>query len=480
MSAARLEGTLGDVGAVTAVYLLVTLGTLAAHRLPRGTAVALYGLSLMLDGIFLAWASYVTGGAGSPARYLILLHLMTVVLLASYRTGMKLALWHSLLLVVVFYAQDGGLLRPLDADPVPLGIGTPTQQLVAFSAAFWFVALAAASFAAINERELRRRRYDLEALAAMATRMEEVTDPASVAGALVDGVVETLGFERVVLVGQSDGRTLEVLAARGRADESQTCTSLRPKSVLREVLAGRQTRLIKKLDPHTDTWLDQTVPGARNLIIVPLSTEAHAIGALIVEHDERRGSRVERRVVATVERFASYGAVALRNAWLLDEVQRVAATDGLTGLANRLRFQETLNQEIERAARADEPLALAMIDLDNFKTLNDTRGHQAGDDALRLAAAAISEGCRSFDTAGRYGGEEFAVILPRTDGDDALAVAERLRALVAGRAAVTASIGVAVFPQDGGSPDALIGAADVAMYESKRAGRNRVTLALTR
>ncbi len=243
--------------------------------------------------------------------------------------------------------------------------------------------------------------------------------------------------------------------------------------------SSAQTGLYRQLDPGADEWLAGVLPNAHNVVIVPLSTERQAIGALIVEHDERRGSRVERRVVATVERFASYGAVALRNAWLLDEVQRVAVTDGLTGLANRMRFQETLQNELDRAARAGESLALAMLDLDRFKALNDTYGHQAGDRALRLAADAIAESCRSWDTPGRYGGEEFAVILPRTGADDAQGIAERFRAAIADRAGVTVSIGVAVYPLDGGTPDALIGAADVALYESKRGGRDRVTLAAT-
>ena len=477
LSADRLDGTLGGVALVTAAYVVLTIATLAARWLPRGGTVALFGLTLMLDGVYLAWASYVTGGAGSPARYLILLHLMTVALLASYRTGMKLALWHSLLLIVVYQAQQGGLLRPLEDDPVPLGIATPFQQLIAFSAAFWFVALAAATFSAINERELRRRRYDLEALAVMAARMEEARDPGPIAEALLDGVVETFGFERAVLVGEPDGKTLTVLATRGPAHATGRCAKLEPRSVLREALLERRTRLVKQLDPGADTWLAALLPAARNLIMVPLSTEGIAIGALVVEHDQRRGSRVERRIVTTVERFASYGAVALRNAWLLDEVRRVAVTDPLTGLANRLRFQEALDTEIERAARSRGNLALAMLDLDKFKALNDSRGHQAGDEALRQAAAAIADTCRSYDTAARYGGEEFAVILPGSDPDDALAIAERLRVAVAERSGVTVSVGIGVFPLDAASSDALVAAADTALYASKRNGRDQVTLA---
>ena len=108
-----------------------------------------------------------------------------------------------------------------------------------------------------------------------------------------------------------------------------------------------------------------------------------------------------------------------------EQVQRLAATDGLTKIANRRTFESTLEREVARATRSAEHLSLVMIDIDHFKRLNDEHGHQAGDEVLRNVAAALSCECRDFDTAARYGGEEFAVVLPGCGPDEARLIAER-------------------------------------------------------
>src|SRR5205807_1445522 len=141
-------------------------------------------------------------------------------------------------------------------------------------------------------------------------------------------------------------------------------------------------------------------------------------------------SRIERRVVSMVERFISHGALALRNAWLLEQVRLMATVDGLTGLANRSSFDEALEHELARAARQGDDVGLLMLDLDYFKRLNDRHGHRAGDDVLRRVAELLRLGCREFDTAARYGGEEFAIVLPRTPPQEATVVAERLRDMI--------------------------------------------------
>jgi two-component system cell cycle response regulator len=222
------------------------------------------------------------------------------------------------------------------------------------------------------------------------------------------------------------------------------------------------------------------LPGARNLAVVPMVAENQAIGAVVAEHSLRSGSRIERRVVGMLERFASHGALALHGAWLLERVQQMASTDGLTGVANRGAFETALERELARAARGGEDVTLVMLDVDHFKRLNDVHGHLVGDDVLRRVAAAIAATSRQYDTPARYGGEEFAVILPRTSKADGLEVAERLRLAVEESGEdpeVTASGGLATFPADAVEPRALIRAADGALYESKRGGRNRVTAA---
>jgi len=166
----------------------------------------------------------------------------------------------------------------------------------------------------------------------------------------------------------------------------------------------------------------------------------------------------------------------------LDSCQEAAFTDHLTGLANRRRFERQLEREVARTERYGHPFCLLIIDIDNFKEVNDTRGHDAGDEALRGVANVIQSGTRGIDTGARIGGDEFAVILPETNLARGLEVAERLRAAIAaldtgaaGR--VTASLGVAELPSSARTGEELRAAADAALYEAKRAGRDRAACA---
>jgi diguanylate cyclase (GGDEF)-like protein len=161
----------------------------------------------------------------------------------------------------------------------------------------------------------------------------------------------------------------------------------------------------------------------------------------------------------------------------------IATHDGLTGLLNHRGFMHCLKEEVERWRRYHHSCALLIVDLDHFKTVNDTWGHPAGDEVLRAVAARILREIRPTDRAARSGGEEFAILLPETGGAGALALAERVRAafaaspitLTSGQAIdLTVSIGGAAFPDDAGDAEGLIAAADRALYAAKQAGRNRV------
>jgi two-component system chemotaxis family response regulator WspR len=167
------------------------------------------------------------------------------------------------------------------------------------------------------------------------------------------------------------------------------------------------------------------------------------------------------------------------------ELQRLSSLDGLTGIANRRRFDEYLEQEWLRAARSSKAISLILTDIDHFKTYNDNYGHQGGDEVLRQVAQTLEAGIRRpGDLAARYGGEEFAIVLPDTDLGGAAQVADKLRrdiealdiphAHSSAADHVTISMGVAsIVPREGGLPAALIEAADQGLYEAKRVGRNR-------
>ncbi|MFT3691859.1 MAG: diguanylate cyclase [Kofleriaceae bacterium] len=165
---------------------------------------------------------------------------------------------------------------------------------------------------------------------------------------------------------------------------------------------------------------------------------------------------------------------------------QLAVTDGLTGLYNHRHFHERLALEVERSQRSGLPLSLLMLDVDHFKLFNDTHGHPAGDEVLRQLARVLADTRRANDVVARYGGEEFCVILVDTPKFTAAKVAERVRervvahdfadGLPAKHNPITISFGVATYPEDGSDAEALVRAADTALYAAKRAGRNRVVL----
>ena len=450
-------------------YLVVCLVAEGVWRLMHRRGLWLFGGLLMMDGIYLAWATYCTGGSNGPLRYLILVHLGAVTLLASYRTGVKLALWHSLLALCVFYAERASILN---------GAGTPNDEwyrITAFIIALWTLTLTIASLAAVNERELRRRRYELEQLAQMGRALEEAHDPLAVGDVLLDALADTFQFRRMALF-EVTGDSPRLLTCRNLLDAVVADFTVGPDSVLSTAANDRRTLLVSEMDSDVDPWLTAIMPDARNLAVVPLAADA-VVGVLVAETGRRPGSRIERRVVATTERFAGHTALAMRNANLLERMQQMAVTDGLTQLANRRSFDRSLDRELQRATRTDGRLSVVLLDIDHFKALNDTHGHLVGDNVLREIAAALAECGREYDTIARYGGEEFAAVLPGCSSALAVQVADRLRRAVeeAGtEVPVTASCGVATYPYDGADIESLLGAADRALYSAKHAGRNQV------
>ena len=449
-------------------YLAMCLLAEAAWRLMRRRGLWLFGGLLMLDGVYLAAAGYLTGGTSGSVRYLVLVHLGAVTLLASYRTGVKLALWHSLLQLCVFYASRSHILH---------GQSDTAEwfRIITFIVALWTLTLTIATLAAVNERELRRRRYELEQLAQMGRALEDANDPLSVGDVLLDTLADTFNFDRMALFEVADDAP-RLLTCRNLLDALVADFRIGDMSVLQTAYLRRETLLVSELDPEVDPWLAAIMPDAHNVAIVPLVADA-VVGVLVAETGERAGSRIERRVVATTERFAGHAAMAIRNANLLERMQQMAVTDGLTELANRRSFDRSLERELTRANRTDGRLSVVLLDIDHFKQLNDTHGHVVGDAVLRQVAAALRECGREYDTVARYGGEEFAAVLPGCSSALALQVAERLRRAVEESGSdvrVTASAGVATYPYDGVDAASLLEAADQALYASKRSGRNTV------
>lgn len=470
-----LGASLSDLIFLTAAYLVLSVMIEGLRRGVGRRGIAVVEGMLLVDAVYLALIGYATGGTQSPMRFLVYLHLIGVTLLTSYRTGFKIAVWHALLFFVTFYAQASGILPPLEtAASAGEGIGEPSIFNVV---ALLLVATATMTFSSVNERELRRRKADLEALNETARKLEDVSDPSSVAAILVDGSSEALGFERGLVLAAPPGNPLEPLAYRGPSEVTDV-TSKEDDEITLQAWEEHNTQLVRTLDPEANPRLAALLPGAENIAVVPLFAEGDPIGVLVVEHGNKAGSRLERRVFTMISQFASHAALALRNAWLLEEVQKLADTDALTGIPNRRTFESTLERELSRANRNGEQVTLVMIDIDHFKKLNDTHGHQIGDEVLRKTGRALANGSRGFDTPARYGGEEFAVVLPSCSAAESLPAGERYRTMIFEQdlpVPVTASAGVATYPTHASDAASLIKAADEALYESKRTGRNRVT-----
>jgi diguanylate cyclase (GGDEF)-like protein len=224
-----------------------------------------------------------------------------------------------------------------------------------------------------------------------------------------------------------------------------------------------------------DTWVMSVALGR-------ISATNRAHGVITVARQQREFSDDDRDVLRS---FASQSTLALENVELHFQVRRQAVTDELTGLANHGRFQELLSAEIAEVRRYEHPVGLIMLDIDDFKSVNDTYGHQQGDVVLKHVARVLRDSSREADVAARYGGEEMALILPHTDLPGAYAIAERVRTAIEalhvprldgnGALRITASLGVASSAD--GDKDSLISEADNALYAAKRGGKNRTVTA---
>jgi len=279
---------------------------------------------------------------------------------------------------------------------------------------------------------------------------------------------------------------LQLVVSRGLPDVEQAMQVTIPLAddvLFQEMLRTRQPVILPDAQQDERFLAAGGTDYVRGWIGAPLVVKGRVIGDLTV--DSRQPGVYGQEETEVVAAFAAQAAIAIENARLYQEAERLAVTDGLTGLYNRRHFYELLEREVASAKRYDDhQVSLIIVDTDNLKVYNDTYGHLAGDALLRELAQLLTQNTRKMDVVARYGGDEFVILLPHTDKEHAIALAERIRAdvqecefcveegLPVGK--VTVSLGVAACPEDALGAEDLVRAADMALFEAKKPGGNRV------
>ena len=238
---------------------------------------------------------------------------------------------------------------------------------------------------------------------------------------------------------------------------------------------------------HVSVWPGPVQPAPEEAgpeeaaVALPLRRGNRPIGVLCL-YGRRAGGDFTADEVLLLGSLVNQAETAIENTFLYEEATRLSITDGLTGLWNRRLFDLRLSEELQRAIRFQEPFGVLLIDLDHFKAVNDRHGHQAGDAVLIELARRLTDATREVDVVTRFGGEEFALILPKTPVPGTMRLAAKVREVVAAEPfmagstsiPVTVSVGAAAYPDHGLSAPELIAAADAALYRAKEGGRDRV------
>jgi diguanylate cyclase (GGDEF)-like protein len=342
--------------------------------------------------------------------------------------------------------------------------------------------------------DVSRQNFRLRGLIRSAGTLQASRDPLELERSLVVDALPVVGAEWAVLIrwhpGASEGEVRATTAATMTLGVGFDSLRVPPDSIAGQVCLEGRPQVFA--DARAFARREDAIfgGGARlgvvgSLVAVPLarSDGDRPIGALICGHREVGALRaIESR---NAKNLGVIAAGALETAWAVEDARRNARTDALTGLANRRGFDERFAQVVQETDRYGGSAALVLIDIDHFKKVNDTYGHEAGDVVLVAVAEAIAEGRRTVDLSARLGGEELAVLLPQTDATGGREVAERLRKRIealrvttgAGEVRVTASLGVGEYLSRAGDASAVYDRADQALYAAKRGGRNRVDVA---
>jgi diguanylate cyclase (GGDEF)-like protein len=340
-----------------------------------------------------------------------------------------------------------------------------------------------ASMALENARlySLERRRADqLEAINAVAQQTTAVLDLDELFAVVCHVLLEWFRVDHVAVL-MVEGDALRIRAYEGRLTPSMAAGALLSPGA---GVAARALSSGHSIIENNVREVDGYIAGfaeTQSEICIPLIFFGEKMGVLALDAARKDAFDAEDR--QPLESVADICAAAIQNAHNFDRMKQLAYVDGLTGIHNRRYFEMRIGEELERAGRFQGRMSAIMVDIDHFKKLNDEFGHLLGDEILRSVAGILKQQLRKMDMVCRYGGDEFAILVPETTGENAVRVAEKLRRQIEAHPfpgvprPVTISCGVADYPTHGVTRDEVVAAADAALYIAKQAGRNRVSSA---
>jgi diguanylate cyclase (GGDEF)-like protein len=328
-------------------------------------------------------------------------------------------------------------------------------------------------------QENERRKNTLAAVTGIAQTLQRTLELPEICAACARFLKPIFNYNYLAIVRIGEDDTITPILAIPREIRFSESTAA-SRIMLRNLVAKKQPLLIE------DLWMTELVKCENrellSLISIPLYLNGTPFAAIAMTSG--RGNDYSQDDMNSLVILGEQISITIERALYFKKQEDQALKDGLTGLFNHRTFQDRLKLELQRFHRYKRPFSLAIIDIDHFKKFNDTYGHQTGDVVLRTVAECVRTTIRSTDVAFRYGGEEFCVLLPETDVDQATIFAVRLAAQIrnkqvqtqSGALSVTVSMGVAQSSEDSNSPNILVDAADKSLYHAKNSGRNRVCI----
>jgi diguanylate cyclase (GGDEF)-like protein len=339
------------------------------------------------------------------------------------------------------------------------------------------------------QRERRDLTKDVSVFLEIAKTVGSAMDSEEIFSIILDKSTQYVQAEQgSIMLLDEDRRELSIKAMKGLNKKVVELLKIHPgEGISGQVVMSGSPLIVADIDTdHRITQERRPRYKTKSFISIPLKLDGRTIGVLNVA-DKMSGEIFSKEDLQLLVSIGAYASVAIERSRFYqktEELKKISITDSLTGLLNRRYFQERMSEEIERSRRHHLPLSLIMLDVDDFKRVNDSLGHLIGDEVLKATARCLRNSIRTIDVAARYGGEEFTVILPQTSKADAQTIAERICAEVYRldlpfiksdqKLVLSVSLGLATYPEDAETLEDLIRNADIALYAAKSQGKNRV------